>query len=329
MNVALLENWAPLRLYSRNGDTFVDWAYLGTERFTDPFFEQTITRCLRHPANVLFRHHTSIEVLRDLYEERRGLEPAGFIFHISRCGSTLMAQMLAALERNIVISEARPIDQVLRAPMADSQRVTWLRWIVSALARPRQPAESNFFIKFDAWHVLQLPLVQRAFPNVPWVFVYREPIEVMVSQQRQRGVQMVPDAIGPARFGLEPHESWITRLDEYCAGVLATLCEAALTHRGCGHGRMMNFKELPGAVTGSLPDFFHVDWTADELARMKAAAQFDAKRPGMNYENDVPIKQREANDELRRLARAWVDPVYARLEQARVAQVPVGTHQPT
>src|SRR5678816_558328 len=104
------------------------------------------------------------------------------IFHMSRCGSTLVAQMLAALERNIVISEARPIDQVLGAKVDEERRIAWLRWIVNALAQRRRPAEEFFFIKLDAWHVLHLPLIQRAFPNTPWVFLYRDPIEVMVSQ---------------------------------------------------------------------------------------------------------------------------------------------------
>src|SRR5687767_15028620 len=108
MNLALLEGWVPLRFLTREGGTFVDWAYLGNERLTDPFFEQTITRCLADPANLLFRHETPIEVLRELYEEHRGIEPNGLIFHMSRCGSTLIAQMLAAVSRNIVISEARP-----------------------------------------------------------------------------------------------------------------------------------------------------------------------------------------------------------------------------
>src|SRR4051812_44629666 len=93
MNLALLDNWVPLRLYDRDGRAMVDWAHVGGERFVDPFFEQTITRCLRHPADVMFRHQTPVETLRDLYEQRRGVEPSGFIFHMSRCGSTLLAQM--------------------------------------------------------------------------------------------------------------------------------------------------------------------------------------------------------------------------------------------
>ena len=60
----------------------------------------------------------SIDVLLEWQEQSPGLPPSGFIFHMSRCGSTLAARMLAASPRNIVLSEADPIDYVLRAPCA-------------------------------------------------------------------------------------------------------------------------------------------------------------------------------------------------------------------
>src|SRR5688500_17795162 len=115
MDLALLEGWVPFRLFSRDGQPWVDWIHAGDVRFRDSFFEQTIQHCLRRPANALFRHQTPLTTLGELYRRRRGVAPTGFIFHWSRCGSTLVSQMLAALDHSIVISEARPIDAVLRA----------------------------------------------------------------------------------------------------------------------------------------------------------------------------------------------------------------------
>ena len=165
----------------------VDWCYLGKDRFKDSFFDQTVGECLRQPFNLLFRDQTPIDVLGQWNELRPGLSPTGFIFHMSRCCSTLISRMLASLPQNIVISEARPIDSTLRAhfhsdAVTDERRIAWLRWMVSALAQRRRGKEQHFFIKFDAWNVLEVPLIRRAFPAVPWVFVYRDPVEVLVSQ---------------------------------------------------------------------------------------------------------------------------------------------------
>jgi hypothetical protein len=237
---------------------------------------------------------------------------------MSRCGSTLIAQMLAAVARNIVISEARPIDQVLRASGTEAQRIEWLRWTVSALAQPRA-GEDRCFIKLDAWHVLHLPLIAQAFPRTPWIFVYRDPVEVLVSQQRERGVQVIPGAMNPAMFSLNPQEPWMTKLDEYAARVLGRLCEAAVEYQGCGRGRYLHFEELPGAVIEWLLPYFGVAYSTEEIEAMQHAARFDAKRPGLHFELDSTAKQSAASVETRRLADLFIRTAYDRLEQLRRA----------
>jgi len=58
-------------------------------------------------------------------------------------------------------------------------------------------------VKLDSWHTIALPLFRRAFPAVPWVFLYATPVEVMVSQLRMPGLQMLPEGIGPQLYGIE------------------------------------------------------------------------------------------------------------------------------
>ena len=74
-----------------------------------------LDQCGRLPFNLLFPRRTPVEVLTRWREERPGLAPTGFVFHLSRCGSTLVSQMLAALPQNVVLSEAGPINDALRA----------------------------------------------------------------------------------------------------------------------------------------------------------------------------------------------------------------------
>ena len=67
----------------------VDWFRPGALRPVDPFFQDTLARAFRSPFNLALRRRTPIEALP------RGLGPSGFIFHLSRRGSTLCAQALA------------------------------------------------------------------------------------------------------------------------------------------------------------------------------------------------------------------------------------------
>ena len=314
-----------MRIYWRDSLPMVDWGYLGARRFTDPFFTQTINLCVQHPADLLFRHQTPLDQLRDIAGSQPELRPTGFIFHMSRCGSTLISQMLAAAPQNIVLSEAGAIDDLLRAHLrhpgiTEAQRERWLQWLVAVLARRRHPMEKHMFIKFDCWHVMFLPLIQRAFPDVPWIFVYREPIEVMASAQKHLGGQMIPGVLEPGMFGWDRGTVGSMSLYEYAARVLAKLCQAACTQAQAGNGKLVNYRQLPAAIWAPLLAYWKVDFAADETARMLGAAQWNAKNPVLPFEADSQIKRDSASAELRALTRQWLDGVYQQLESERVAR---------
>ena len=259
----------------------VDWAFLDELRFTDPFFEQTIGRCLRHPASLLFRHQTSIETLAEFAAMRPGLKPSGFIFHMSRCGSTLIPQMLSSLRQNLALSEPGPVDSVLRAhfrwpQITEGERIQWLRGLVSALGQARH-GERHYIIKFDSWHALFLPTILKAFPDVPWIFLYRNPVEVMVSHHIQRGAQMVPGLIQPELFGMRMEELTTLSLDDYCSRVLERICRAALGAVGSGNGLLINYAQLPEAVWPELMRHWNLQFSpggdSADVFRDKALCQ--------------------------------------------------------
>ena len=317
----LLKDWVPARVYINDSEPFVDWCYMGSDRFTKPFFDDSIERRFRQPFNLMFRHQTPFTVLERLYNESTGVYPTGFIFHMSRCGSTLVAQMLAALEKNIVISEASPIDAVLRLnsklSISDADRCVWLQWVISALGQRRRPKEEHYFIKFDCWSTLDLGLIREAFPDVPWIFVYRNPIEVIVSHMRQRGWQMIPGTIDKMLPGMDITEALQLAPEEYCARVLARICERALDYAKDKNALLLNYDELPETVTGSVFDHFRISFTGDEIERMKEVTSFHAKSPRMFFTSDSDDKRKNASEAAIEAADQWVDRSYQALERMR------------
>ncbi|HYV04817.1 MAG TPA: sulfotransferase family protein [Blastocatellia bacterium] len=323
VNPNQLAGWVPIRLYWNESTPFVDWCWVGKKRFTDPFFDHTIDGCMRLPFSTLFRPQTPIAWLRGRHETAPGLEPRGFIFHMSRCGSTLVSQMLAALDVSVVISEASPVDTVLRAQfqdpaLDDEQRAEWLRWIVSALGQPRSGGETQLFIKFDCWNALELPLIRRAYPRVPWVFLYRDPVEVLVSQLAKRGAHMMPGTIEPALFKMNLEEAFSMQPEEYCARVLALTCEAALTHHETCPGLMINYEQLPDVVWTDLAGLFGIEVSDRVMEAFKRVTRLDAKNPSIQFESDSQSKQRSATDAVRQAAQQWLAPLYERLEAVRL-----------
>ena len=309
-----LDGWLPIRIDWKQTPPQVDWGHVGPRRFTQPFFEQTIDICLRQPFNLLFRHQTPLETLVEWQTVR-----PGFIFHMSRCGSTLIAQMLAALPQNIVISEAPPLDAILRAKdVTEQQRIAWLRGMLSALGQRRNGDEKHFFVKFDSWHTFDLPLIRHAFPEVPWIFLYRDPLQVMASQMKQRAIHLVPGVV--ELVGLDIASAAQMPAEEFCARVLSRICAAALDQLRSGSGRAINYTELPEAVCTSLREFFHLDCDADELDQMRQVTQFDAKNPSLFFTANTAAKNDALTPLAREMSARWLDPVYAELEALRIAQ---------
>ena len=309
-DVAQLDGWIPVRLYWNDGLPAIDWCYLGARGFLESSFEQTVEACLRYPANLLFRHQTSIEVLRQLSEQRPGLQPTGFIFHMSRSGATAISRRLAAVPENIVISEARPVDSVLRAHLRDEkltdvERIDWLRWLLSALGQPRLGTPQHLFIVFDAWNALELPLVRRAFPDVPWVFLYRDPLEMLASQMEQRGAETIPGVFPPGYFGMPPDSAVALEPEEYCATVLAAICQAALRQHADG-GMLINYSQPPEEVWSSISEFFGVAYAGVENGN----AGFDNQ--------NAARKQGSTSQRLEEAASQFLYPVYQELEAARL-----------
>lgn len=312
-----------MRLYWQGTVPMVDWCYLGGLRFTHPFFNQTIETALQRPFSLFFRHQTNLDFLDALNSACPGLAPTGFIFHMSRCGSTLVAQMLAALPRALVISEAGPIDFVLsggRTPATTEQRARWLSRLIGALGRPRDPGQANYFLKFDSWHILQLPLIRETFPQVPWVFLYRDPLDVLASHRHQTGAQMLPGTVFPPLLPLDGELLARMPLDEYGARVLARLCQAGLTYAREMGGTLLNYSQLPGAVESTLLPLWNIACGESDRQSLRQASQRDAKNPALPFEGRRSLPPSASAERLKALADQWLRPIYDELEAERLRQ---------
>jgi hypothetical protein len=315
-----LSGWLPVRAVWLSGQLYVRWSYLGQVRLREPFFEGSVQHCFLKPFNRLFAPLTPIANLAEMLSVRPSLPPRGFIFHMSRCGSTLVSQMLAASNRNIVVSEASPIDAVVRAKdvrpdLPDDEQAQWLTAIIAALGQPRR-GEQNFFLKMENLHTLALPLFRRAFPSVPWIFLYRDPVEVVVSQFHSPGPQMMPRAVDGRANRLAGAFGAKITVDSM-ARVLATACGPVAGHYRDGGGLLVNYCELPDAVWGRILPHFGVACSRSDRVAMAAAARYDAKTPTFVFAPDGAAKQHAATTATRAAADKHLRPIYRRLEALR------------
>ena len=153
----------------------------------------------------------------------RSVAPTAIIFHCSRCGSTLLCNALRAVASNAVVAEPGALNDLLRyllyaksdhgslngadapggGPGLDGRALAHA--LATLFGQQRRPAEMRFILKTSSWNILHGGYLLSALPSAaaaasttseeaeapiaavptPWVFLFRDPVEVAVSQLRE------------------------------------------------------------------------------------------------------------------------------------------------
>jgi hypothetical protein len=313
-----MAGWLPFFVTAHDGQRQVEWGYMGRERFTEPFFLETLQVLLRRPFNQAFRRQSGLDLLLARAQSHPGLPLKGIVFHMSRCGSTLAAQWLAALPDSVVLSEPEPLDTLLQwpAPFSDTETIQAL---LSALGQPRRESDRGLFLKTDCWHMAHIDRLLTAFPRTPWVFLYRDPVEVLVSHQRMPGWHMVPGSM--AVHGLHPPaELWNNPLGNGAWILSAMLKQAGQAMERHDNGLLLNYSELPEALETKLAAHFGMELTTSTIETLRPITRRHSKRNQAVFLVDTDEKRAAADSVILELTERWLNEPYQALEQLRRAQ---------
>lgn len=257
-------------------EPLVTWADLRGVRFEEPFFRDTLCRLSPERSKAL----TGIDELRAL-DGRPTLAPSLFIFQVSRCGSTLVSQMLASLPTNVVISEARVIGEMLYARLEPVEKAELLRLIIRALGRNRGSDARHLIVKFTSWNVLSAGMIHRAFPDTPMIWLQRHPVHVVASHaDKPAGWTAWRDAGDPAlaMFGLTVEQTRTMSAAHFRLHAIEALYRAAYDAKL--PWQVVDYAELPAAVWEKIASHARLSWDASEVERMRDRARFDSKTEG-------------------------------------------------
>lgn len=314
--------YLPIRVrFGENGAEVV-WCSDDGLAFDDPFFDESVLRCLKRPFNRAFRPLTPIAALMDFAQARNGRPPDAFIFHMSRCGSTLLSQMFSALPATRVISEATPIDRMLYADrtlpgLPAPTHIEWLRTLVLAYGVSERTPYARYVVKLDAWHVDRLAMIEQAFPGVPWVFLFRHPLEVLVSNLTLRAASTFPGVSTHGVPGVDLHAAVSMTPEEYLGMILDHHMRCALDHRSSPRGLFVDYADLPQRALPAILAHWRMDLGEPEIAMMLTKAGRDAKQPQSAFVPDAGRKQASASTMARHVAQTLLMPTYEKLQAIR------------
>ncbi len=281
----------------------------------DPFMQETIARV---PAQDGLVH-----VARDrLGHEPASSAPAGVIFHVARCGSTLISQSLKQLDV-VVYSEPQPVNELLapphRWPRADI--VAALRSLGAAFARH---ARRRYVLKLSSWNTLYCDIVAEAFPETPWILSIRDPLEVGVSllTTPPGWFQPATDAARGLVVKVDPGQASRSR-EEFIARAYGAFCTAAATLNP-RRGHLVHYESLPSAVWSVVAPQFSLEVDASQRDRIAAASKRHAKAAigaVAEFKSDSSEKRASASPELRLAIDSLARPQLERLLRLHAATV--------
>lgn len=237
-----------------------------------------------------------------------------FIFHMSRCGSTLVTQMLSTSDRFFVASEPPIINAILNPGLKLSMdvRMKLLRAIVQDVALCKPQSAELTFIKFRSWNTLYLEKILNEFPKTQWAFIHRNGVEVLESVLRNPpGWMRSRDAMAEdfASFlGLSTEEVRGLNDREYATRMLGAFCKTAASQKS-PEAQYFDYEN----ITSHLPDFIDDAWKANlseaEREAMFARTKVYSKDPEHTREftPDSEVKRAAATQEEQELSERYIE----------------------
>ena len=318
MELADLARWTPVRFDLTRSTPTVDWADLSAERFVEPFFDQTVARWSTGPdAQPLVR--TGLDALLALDSEP-SLDPAGLIFHFSRCGSTLVSRLLSTLPGVVVVAEPSPLNALLGldpSRVDGATLVQVVRLLVRALGRRRHGDEQKFVLKCTSWNVRRQEILTAAFPDTPWAWVQRDPAQVVASLLATPPGWLghhVPPVQTALRFGIDPSAVATMTRAEFTARALGAMLFSASA--GPPRRICVDHAELPGAVWQRVAPHFGIEIDAAGIEGMAEQARFYSKDVEPQRFSADRSKSRPVTDEVKDAAERFAEPGYRKLADA-------------
>jgi len=268
----------------------------------------------------------------------KNLELGGVVFHESRCGSTLVANLLTRYNpaQHRVYSESGPPAMAL-LHLCDDGSCDPLRILQDTLylmGRSDDLNENKFFIKFQSANSVKMDVFQKAFPDTPFLFVYRDPVQVMVSQLRVRNIRHSNCVRNQKRapshvvelFG--SHSATVSaEPEDYCAahlGAFTIIAVETLSQDG-SRGIPVNYVDLPDAMWGDwLPPLLNLG-KPDDLEDLKATggAYSKGRSNGYQFQGDQEEKDAKASPAIKSAANKFMQESYDELQRLRAGLVEV------
>ena len=283
----LAGHWLPYRYNAKQQQ--VNWL-LPVGHATEPFQDEYISRCRQQCLlNQIIQPCTSLKTVQLQAENLADVTPAGFIFHLSRCGSTLISGCLSELDSTCVLSESPLLTELLldnNLSPAEQQRYLQAFINLQGAAFPSRP---NMIIKWNAWDIFRWEFIRALYPHVPVIFLVRDPVEILASHQKMAGRHMAGDpSLAICNPVFAPRAtSFLVWRSHVLAALLGEMNKFIREPRIL----RVDYRDLDASHIGKIGHHFDLSPNDESFKQVTQRLQFHSKTPDVAFSNDSRAKQ--------------------------------------
>lgn len=324
----------PVGLEKRGQDILIVSLRLPRKYYRDPFFVDSLAssfdivrseiklpgedELLARPVHydpkddrVVF---TSLGEFISKYSNKETGSKLGFIFHMSRCGSTLMTQMLATNNRFFVLSEPPIINAVLDPALIISakEREDLVKSAINALVNCSPHVCEWTFIKFRSWNTFFIDPILKKFPNTHWMFIHRNGLEVLPSVTEKPPGWLRSRKLYSEHFSkvLGVDQPLIHKMsqDEYVARILGKFCYIA-NYLRTEKSLSVDYKNLTKDFFSNIKELWGIDLTEKEKSDTSTTARLYSKDVSKQiiFKSDSEEKRTRASEYQIELVKRFVE----------------------
>lgn len=276
-------------------------------RAIEPFHDQFISRCRqRILLNQLLTPRTALSQINSNYE----FQLAGFVFHLSRCGSTLLSGSFAEIECASVLSESPLLTAFLLDPtLTREEKTKYLPALIRLQGEGGHTKSRQIIIKWNAWDIFCWPMIRELYPQTPVLLLTRDPVEILASHARSAGRHMSGD---PAMANFHPvfNKPTDTRLLDFRIQVLGGLLNGMADVANEAGILVVDYRQLNVARIQQIARHFDVALNEGELDRIQQRMQRHSKEPERQFTPDSLQKQQMFNPNEQANIRNQLMPAY-------------------
>jgi hypothetical protein len=322
----LWSGWLPVETVLDSSGSRVKWIHAPEVEFVEPFFYQTID-AIRSARRHATKNVTDLATLLQVGSLTPSFQPSGFIFHVSRCGSTLISNALRLQPKTRVICEGQPFHAAL-VPYSpslfsgsrarwDEMRTSLVQSLFNIFGRFGSATPRNLVIKFTSWDTFAFEFIRRAWPDVPSLFVYRDPRDVIVSQlyKPSNWTRMTKFPEKVASFlSISANQIKFSTREFYIANVIAEMCQAALDYGG-NRCKFINYSDIDAEAIALIAGYFGIDYSSVPARAIQRTFDTYSKDPAQRrlYHSDSAHKQSLCTPRIAKAALSHAFPAFAAL----------------